>query len=192
MLKKIVLDLETQKEFAEVGGRGKNHLLKVSVCGIYDYSQGKYLIYEESELPRLATLLQGADQVIGFNIKNFDFEVLQPYVNFDLSQLPYYDLLEEIEKTLGHRVSLETVAQATLGIGKSGNGKQAVLYWRNSRLDLLKKYCLDDVKVTKQVYEYALKNQKVLYQDFFTSREIPLACAEPVARVGVQQQSVLF
>ena len=61
MLKKIVLDLETQKEFAEVGGRGKNHLLKVSVCGIYEYATGKYSIYTESELHRLGELLQNSD-----------------------------------------------------------------------------------------------------------------------------------
>lgn len=192
MLKKIVLDLETQKSFDEVGGRGKNHLLKVSVCGIYDYIQNKYLIYEERELPKLAPLLQAADQIIGFNIKDFDFAVLQPYLNFDLSTVPHFDLLSEIEQILGHRISLETVAQGTVGSGKSGSGKEALLYWRNGRLDLLKKYCLDDVKITRQVYEYALKNQKLLYRDFFKIREIPLKCAEPLARQGVLQQTVLF
>jgi DEAD/DEAH box helicase domain-containing protein len=192
MLKKIILDLETQKEFAEVGGRTKHHLLKVSVCGVYDYSQDKYLVYEENELPKLASLLQTADQIIGFNIKDFDFPVLQPYLNFDLSQVPYFDLLEEVEKVLGHRISLETVAQGTVGAGKSGSGKEAVLYWRNGRIDLLKKYCLDDVKITRLVYEYALKNQKLLYRDFFKIREIPLSCGEPQARIGVQHQAVLF
>lgn len=192
MLKKIVLDLETQKEFAEVGGRGKNHLLKVSVCGIYDYSQNQYSIYEEHELPKLGALLQAADQIIGFNIKDFDFEVLQPYLNFDLAAIPYYDLLREIDQILGHRISLETVAQGTIGSGKSGTGKEALLYWRNGRLDLLKKYCLDDVKITRLVYEYGLKNQKLLYRDFFNIREIPLVCKEPQARVNVLQQSVLF
>lgn len=191
-LKKIVLDLETQKEFAEVGGRGKNHLLKISVCGIYDYSQDKYLIYEENELPKMAPLLQAADQIIGFNIKDFDFEVLQPYLNFNIFEIPYYDLLEEISKVLGRRISLETVAQGTLGSGKSGNGKQALLYYKNGRMDLLKKYCLDDVKVTRLVYEYALKNQKVLYRDFFNIREIPLVLNEPQSRVGVLKQEVLF
>ncbi|MCL5667259.1 MAG: ribonuclease H-like domain-containing protein [Patescibacteria group bacterium] len=192
MLKKIVLDLETQKEFAEVGGRGKNHLLKVSVCGIYDYVTDKYSIYEENELPKLAPLLQTADQIIGYNIKDFDFEVLRPYLNFDIYQVPYYDLLEEIEKVLGHRLKLESVAQGTIGSGKSGSGKEAILYFRNGRMDLLKKYCLDDVKITKQVYEYALKNQKVLYRDFFKIKEIPLKVSQPQPRTGVMHQAALF
>lgn len=192
MLKKIVLDLETQKSFDDVGGRGKNHLLKVSVCGIYDYSNDQYSIFEESELPRLAPILQSADQIIGFNIKQFDFEVLQPYLNFNLFDIPYYDILLEIEKVIGHRIKLESVAQGSIGSGKSGNGLEALLYYKNGKMDLLKKYCLDDVKVTKQVYEYALKNQKLLYRDYFAIKEIPVSCLEPVSRIGVTRQEVLF
>lgn len=192
MLKKIVLDLETQKSFDDVGGRGKNHLLKISVCGIYDYTSDQYLIYEEHELPRMAPLLQAADQIIGFNIKQFDFEVLQPYLNFSLADVPYYDILEEIDKVLGHKIKLEAVAQATIGSGKSGNGLEALLYYKNGKMDLLKKYCLDDVRVTKEVYEYALKNQKLLYRDYFAVKEVAITCLEPKSRVGVTRQEVLF
>lgn len=192
MLKKIVLDLETQKSFQEVGGRGKNHLLKVSVCCIYDYSTGKYSSFEEHEIPKLSPILQTADQIIGYNIKDFDFEVIQPYLNFDIFQVPYLDLLEEIEKVLNHRIKLESVAQGTIGSGKSGNGLEAILYYHNGRMDLLKKYCTDDVKITRQVYEYALKNQKLLFKDFFKTKEIPLKIKEAVPRMGVQHQAALF
>ncbi len=192
MLKKIVLDLETQKSFEEVGGRGKNHLLKISVCVIYDYSTGKYISYEEHEIPKLGEVLQTADQIIGYNIKDFDFEVLQPYLNFDIFQVPYYDILEELAKVLGHRIKLESVAQGTLAAGKSGNGLEAILYYKNGRMDLLKKYCTDDVKITKQIYDYALKNQKILYRDFFKMKEIPLKVAEPQPRMGVMHQAALF
>ena len=192
MLKKIVLDLETQKSFEEVGGRGKNHLLKISVCGIYDYSTDKYSIYEEREIGKLASVLETCDQIIGYNIKDFDFEVLQPYLNFDIHTVPYLDILEEIDKVLGHRIKLEDVAKATLGTGKSGSGLEAILYFKNGRFDLLKKYCLDDVKITKQVYDYILKNQKVIYRDFFKTKEIPLKILDANARQGVVHQTALF
>lgn len=192
MLKKIVLDLETQKSFQEVGGRGKNHLLKISVCGVYDYTTDKYYAYEENEIPKLASILQSADQIIGYNIKDFDFEVIQPYLNFNIFEVPYLDLLEEIEKVLHHRIKLEDVAQATLGAGKSGSGLEAILYFKNGRMDLLKKYCLDDVKITKQIYEYCLKNNKLLYKDFFKTKEIPLKISEAVPRAGVLTQAALF
>lgn len=192
MLKKIVLDLETQKSFQDVGGRGKNHLLKVSVAVIYDYSTGKYTSYEEHELAKLSPILQTADQIIGYNITDFDFEVIQPYLNFNISEVPHLDLLTEIEKVLRHRIKLELVAQGTLGVGKSGNGLEAILYYNNGRMDLLKKYCTDDVKITKQLYDYALKNQKLLYKDFFKTKEIPLKIKEPTPRMGVQHQAALF
>lgn len=192
MLKKIVLDLETQKEFAEVGGRGKNHLLKISVCGIYDYSTDKYSIFEENELAKLSPILQTADQIIGYNIKDFDFEVLKPYLNFDIFAVPYLDLLEQIDKILGHRIKLDDVAQATLGSGKSGSGKEAILFYKNGRIDLLKKYCLDDVKITKQIYDYARVNHKLLYKDFFKTKEIPLKIEEAKERQGVRHQAALF
>ncbi len=191
-LKKIVLDLETQNSFQDVGGRGKNHLLKISVCGVYFYETDKYVTYEESEIGKLAPLLQTADQIIGYNIKDFDFEVLQPYLNFNIFEVPYLDLLVDIEKAIGHRVKLESVAQATLGTGKSGTGLQAILYWRNGRLDELKKYCLDDVRVTKQVYEYGLKNGKVLYSDYFKTKECPVTFTEAKARGQVLHQASLF
>src|SRR5258708_39784284 len=103
-LKKVVLDLETQKLFEEVGGRGKNHLLKISVCGIYESATKAFSCFTESELPRLAEILQNADQIIGFNIKEFDFEVLQPYLNFDVHKLPYLDIIQDIQKHLGRRI----------------------------------------------------------------------------------------
>jgi DEAD/DEAH box helicase domain-containing protein len=113
-------------------------------------------------------------------------------MNFSMAEVPYLDILEEIEKVIGHRIKLESVAQATLGEGKSGTGLQAITYWRTGRLEELKKYCLDDVRVTKQIYEYALKNKKLLYTDYFNVKEIPVAFAEATARGEVLHQGALF
>lgn len=191
-LKKIVLDLETQKTFEEVGGRGKNHLLKVSVAGIYDYSSDRFQVFREYEIPQLSSILQTADQIIGYNIKDFDFEVLRPYLNFDIYSVPCLDLLTEIEAVLNHRIKLEDVAQATLGAGKSGSGLEAIRLFKNGQWDDLSKYCLDDVKITKQLYDYASKNHKLLYRDFFKVKEIPLKIINAAERVGVQHQAALF
>jgi DEAD/DEAH box helicase domain-containing protein len=175
-----------------VGGRGKNHLLKVSVCGVYEYDTDKFTVFAENEIHKLAELLQNADQIIGFNIKDFDFEVLQPYLNFDIHTLPYLDIIEDVQRRLGHRVGLNSIAQATLGVSKSGDGKGALTYWKNGRLDLLKKYCLDDVKITRNVYDYGMNNQKILYKDFFDIKEIPVLWKEPAPKKAVQKQVSLF
>jgi DEAD/DEAH box helicase domain-containing protein len=167
-------------------------LLKISVCGIYSYDTDKYQIFREHELSKLSTILQTADQVIGYNIIDFDFQVLQPYLNFDVKTIPALDLLVEIVKVIGHRIKLEDVAQATLGKGKSGSGMDALLYFKQGRWDNLEKYCLDDVKVTKQIYDYALKNGKLLYKDFFKSKEMPIKIEEAKQKVGVLHQAALF
>jgi DEAD/DEAH box helicase domain-containing protein len=192
IINKIVLDLETQKDFAEAGGRNKHHLLRVSVAGIYSYPDDQYLIFEESEVPKLAEYLEAADLIIGFNNLQFDHEVLQPYLNFSLKKVPVLDLLAEIEKVLGHRISLESVAQATLGVGKTGSGLNAIRLWKSGQIDKLKQYCLDDVKLTREVYEYAANNGKLMYQDFFDTREIPLIFPEAFKRTNVVRQSSLF
>ena len=192
MLNKIVLDLETQKEFSEVGGRSKPRLLKVSVVGVYLYLEDKYSIFEERELQKLGELLAAADQIIGFNIRQFDLRVLQPYMDFALEKIPCLDLLEEVEKALGHRVGLDAVASATLGAGKSGTGLNAIRLWKAGQIEELKKYCLKDVELTRNIYEYGRQHGKLLYRDFFETRELPVAFLEPLPRKNVVRQTSLF
>ena len=161
MGEKLVLDLETQREFSEVEGR-KPELLGVSIVGIYSYGTNQYEVYVEADLaPKLAPRLQAAELLIGFNIRRFDLPVLQPYVPFAVDALPLLDILEEIVKSVGHRVSLESVAQATLGRGKSGSGLDALRWFKEGRLDLISTYCLDDVKLTKEVYEYGKQHGRL-------------------------------
>jgi len=192
MLNKIVLDLETQKEFAEVGGRGKPHLLKVSVAGIYSYVNNRYSTFEERELHGLGELLAAADLVIGYNIRQFDYAVLQPYMNFSLQEVPTLDILEIIEKVLGHRIGLDAVASETLGSKKSGTGLNAVRLWRTGQLEDLKKYCLTDVQLTREIYDYGQKYGKLLYRDFFETRELPVSFIEPAPKKIMSRQSSLF
>ncbi|PIR18231.1 MAG: helicase [Deltaproteobacteria bacterium CG11_big_fil_rev_8_21_14_0_20_49_13] len=162
----IILDLETKFTFDEVGGRDKFESLGISVAGVFDYLTGKYEAIEEKDIAKLEERLQSKPLVIGFNSKKFDMPVLKPYLHFDPSALPQLDIMEEIQNVVGHRIGLEAVAQATLGKGKSGSGLDAIRYFRDGAIDKLKKYCLDDVKVTKEVFEYGCKNKEV----FFTSK----------------------
>lgn len=162
----IVLDLETKKTFDEVGGQHNRHLLGVSLVGVYSYNRDSYRGFKEEEFPELLELLKNTELVIGFNSKSFDFPVLQPYYkDFDLNTIPHLDILEEIVYALGHRLKLESVAQSTLGYGKSGSGLDAIMYFKNKDWDNLIKYCLDDVKVTREVYEYGLDHGYIWYSN---------------------------
>ena len=163
MSHQIVLDLETQKIFEEVGGRNPAEL-GVSVVGTYFYENDAYVCFEEARISELEQKLSTAERIIGFNIRRFDFPVLQPYLKrIDLARMEILDILDDLEKTLGHRVSLQSVASATLGVGKSGSGLDAIHYYRSGEIEKLKKYCLDDVRLTKEIYEFGKKNGFVHY-----------------------------
>ena len=160
----IVFDIETQHEFSEVGGRDYPHLLKVSVVCCYSYAQDKFLEFEEKEIPQLEELLKSAGLLIGFNTKHFDYRVLQPYLKeLDLSSIPACDILEDISNVLGHRLSLDSIAEATLGTKKSGHGLDAIRYFREGNMEALKKYCTDDVRITRDIFEYGKTNGKLMY-----------------------------
>ena len=150
----VVFDLETQREFAEVGGVHNRHLLGISVIGAHDSASDAFVSFRESEVFGFAKLLREADLVVGFNIKHFDLPVLQPYIPLDTTKLPILDLMEDLERMLGHRVSLDACAEATLGEKKSGHGLEAIQWYRQGKFDLLTKYCLDDVRLTRDLHEY--------------------------------------
>lgn len=163
----VVFDLETQREFAEVGGVHNRHLLGISVIGAYDSASDAFRSFRESEVFAFAKLLREADLVVGFNIIHFDLPVLQPYIPLDTTKLPTLDLMRDLEHMLGHRVSLDACAEATLGEKKSGHGLEAIQWYRQGKFDLLTKYCLDDVRLTRDLHEYG----KTHGQIFFTGKD---------------------
>lgn len=174
----IVFDIETQKSFKEVGKSRAQGLskLKVSVVGVYDYLTEKYDTYGEKDMIELDKRFQNADLIIGFNIVFFDLPVLQPYLFTPIEKLPVLDLLHVIEKVRGHRASLDSLAVPTLGIRKSGSGLDAITYFRENKIEELKKYCLDDVRITKGIYEYGYKEKKVSFTSSwdYKTYEIPV------------------
>ena len=165
--KRIVLDLETKKTFDDVGGRNNLDKLGISVVGIYQYENDTYSTFVESEFGKLQNLLIDASLIVGFNHISFDMPVLQPYLTIDVKKLPCLDIMVSLQEIIGHRVGLDSVATATLGIGKSGSGLDAIKYYNEGRWDELKAYCLMDVKVTKEVFEFGLKNGKVSFSSKF-------------------------
>ena len=179
MGERLVLDLETQRDFNEVAGR-KPELLGVSVAGVYSYETNQYDAYLEADLAaKLAPRVQGAELLIGFNIRRFDLEVLQPYLPFSIATLPALDIMDEVVKNLGHRVSLEALAQATLGRGKSGHGLDALKWFKEGRFDLITKYCLDDVKLTKELYDYGKQHGRLFATNRFGSEKLQITVFWP-------------
>lgn len=162
--REVVLDIETRNTFQDVGSYNPS-LLQVSLVGVYFYETDTFESFLEEDLPKLWPRLERADRIIGYNLIGFDYPCLQSYYSGELKRLPTVDLLVEIEKRLGFRIKLDDVAHGTLGVGKSGHGLMAVEYWRKGEIEKLREYCLQDVRVTRDVYEHALQNGEVKFQD---------------------------
>lgn len=163
MDKRLVIDIETKKTFDEVGGRDHLDQLGVTIVGVYDYSRNQYQVYEEKDLGQFQNVLIDASLIIGFNLVGFDLPVLQPYLTIDINNLPVFDIMLDFQKKLGHRIGLDSLAKATLGIGKTGHGLDAIRFYREGRMQELKDYCLNDVKVTKDIFDYGIENRKIYY-----------------------------
>lgn len=172
-MRKIVFDIETKNIFQDVGSNDPADL-DLSVICIYDSATDSYSNYLEKDLKNLWPIIESADMLIGFNSDHFDIPLLNKYYHGDLSKIKSLDILKEVHAALGHRVKLDNIAEATLGKNKSGHGLEAITWWKNGEIEKLIKYCTDDVKITKEIYEYALKNGKLKYKDAGAIKEIIL------------------
>lgn len=159
----IVLDIETQNLFADVGGQQNLTKLLLSVAGVYSYATDEFLTFTEPEMPAFQNLLAKTDLIIGFNTNYFDLPILQKYFSLDLSKIPSLDIMDDVVRLVGHRLKLDDLVSSTLGNKKSANGLMAVQYFREGRMDELKKYCLEDVRLTRDLYEHGLKNGEMKF-----------------------------
>ncbi len=167
----VYFDLETQRTANDAGGWDKKREMGLSIAVTYSTGLGEYRIFQEKEVHELVDQLQRADLVVGFNVINFDYEVLGGYTVLDLKETTRtLDLLVDVEKVLGHRLGLDAIASATLGVGKTGDGLDAIRWWREGRLLEIAEYCCFDVKCTKLVHEHGIAHGTLHYVDKFRNR----------------------
>ena len=168
----VYFDLETQRTANDVGGWDKKADMGVSVGVTYSSATETYEFFTEKRIGDLIEQLGRADLVVGYNNRRFDYEVLMGYTILDLPHhLPTLDLLEVVEKAAGHRLSLDSIAQATLGVGKIAEGLDAIRWWREGKMMEIAEYCCFDVKVTKLVHEYAVRHGELHFTDRFSRRQ---------------------
>lgn len=172
---KLVFDLETKQAFDEVGGKEYMDRLGMSLGVVYDYGTGLYTTYFEPDAAALAEKLLSAELVIGFNLLKFDYVVLQPYTPHDLRKINTLDILATTSALLGFRVSLQSFAQATLGVGKTADGLQSVAWYKAGMMNKIEEYCRKDVDLTRQLYEFGTINGRIYFIEKRSGRrrEVP-------------------
>ena len=160
----VYFDLETQKLAQDVGGWSNQHLMRLSVGVVYDSITGEFRHFKEDRAEDLIDTLFNADMVVGFNVKRFDYKVLSAYTTKDLDKIPTFDILDDIHKRLGFRLSLDHLAGHTLDAAKTADGLKAVEWFREGKWEPLIEYCTKDVDITRRLFEFGCENAYLLYQ----------------------------
>ena len=168
MKDELVIDIETKNTFADVGGKANLRNLDASFVGVYSYLEDKMLSFREGHIGELEERLKNASRIIGFSITRFDVPVLEKYFSFNLKAVPCLDLLDEIEMTAGHRISLDLLAKANLGIGKTNHSLEAITFYQKGDWESLEKYCLNDVAITRDLYDLAKRQGYLVMPDRLT------------------------
>lgn len=177
MRNEIVLDLETKSAPRDWAVRDELAALGVSVAGVWSLANDQMRVFREPDLRELGGLLKNADRLVGFAIRKFDLPVLQPYLDFDLGEIPTLDMFEEVSRVLGHRISLASLAKATLHAEKSGHGLDAVEWYRAGDWERLEQYCLQDVRLTGELYRHGKERGHLLFESLVDRKVVSVPVA---------------
>jgi DEAD/DEAH box helicase domain-containing protein len=160
----VYYDVETQLSADEVGGWNNIRLMRVSLAVTWS-EKDLFRLWEEPSVHHLIEYLGRFGSVVSFNGDRFDSQVLSYYGNVDAINSHSFDVLVDLTRRLGHRLSLDSVAQATLGVGKSADGLIALRWWKEKQIELIAEYCRKDVQVLKDVVEFGRAYGNVKYSD---------------------------
>ncbi|MBU1327380.1 ribonuclease H-like domain-containing protein [Patescibacteria group bacterium] len=175
MLQEVIFDVETQKLFNEITTNDPADLgislVSVYVRQINDKQEeigGTMYSFWDHELAGMWPLFEDAKRIIGFNSRKFDVPALSPRAPKNFSRLPHFDIMEFVRSALGFSLSLDSLVQHSLGREKTDVGTNAVKYWKSQNPQLLQKlknYCEADVLLTRDLYDFGVKNKFLKYRD---------------------------
>ncbi len=170
----VVFDIETRRGPEEVGGWANTHLMGLAAAVVWDSLDKTFTTYFEKDVDALIRKLRSADLVVGFNVMKFDYGVLKAYTGFDLKSLPTFDILVDIYRRLGYRLGLGPLAEKTLGEKKTADGPQSLQWVREGRLDMVEEYCRHDVKLTRDLFQFGMDNQYLVFEKKGVDLKLPV------------------
>jgi hypothetical protein len=164
----IVLDLEILRPIEKQSDWDNTHLIDISCCVLYSYLENRYHVYGINDLEYLRMRILSADLVVSYNGNKFDLPVIYKLPNRRSPEgIKSYDILAEIWKSRGldptiftpsHAgYSLDNVSRGTLNRSKSGTGTKAPLLWQEGEYCRVIDYCINDVALTKEVFDYIIQ-----------------------------------
>jgi hypothetical protein len=133
----------------------------ISVIGVYDYLTDQCRVFLKDNFADFVKLVRDREHVISFNSLAFDDKLCAAH---GIKVKTTYDMLCEVRAASGQPreyvygqtrkgYSLEALARANLGTGKSGSGAFAPELWQRGQRGAVIDYCLGDVALTKRLFD---------------------------------------
>jgi DNA polymerase elongation subunit (family B) len=169
---------------------------RCSVCGAYiswlNGGKGQYIAFLEENIKEFLELLKHADLIIGYNHIWFDLPVLQKYADFDLLKLPCYDIMLKVEQKIGTKLRLNDLCKANFdGDIKTDSYSVYKHYYKEGKWLELIDYCMNDVRLTEQLFQQILTIKKLTYYDLHIQKEIIMDEVE-FGKVEIQEGAESF
>ena len=80
-------------------------------------------------------------------------------------------MLMYVHKKLGHRLSLNSIAQATLNAKKSADGLISLQWYKEGKMDKIIEYCIQDVEITRDVFLHGVEKGFLQYDSRSKGRQ---------------------
>lgn len=131
----------------------------------YDTRAGRAQVYTAETVDDLLASLRAADLVIGFNTRDFDYQVLQPYSDASLATLPTLAVLDEVQHALGFRLSLRHLLQATLDIERPDDSLETLRWYQEGDRERIVRQCQRDLELLRHLVAYGAETGALFYRD---------------------------
>jgi DEAD/DEAH box helicase domain-containing protein len=175
--KKIaVFDAEIKNPIESLSNGWKSYdEMGVSCLVAFDYQTMRYRVFDDHNISDCIDILTNHDFVVGFNTVGFDWKLLQ--ATYPMGSAPRksqdFDILREIWISIGvdpdrfqpsshGGYKLDDVAFETIGLRKSGDGAHAPILYQQGKIAELIDYCVQDVRIEKELFEFIVKFGYVL------------------------------
>lgn len=187
-MKTLIYDIEIEKGILNKGeepaagyqycaGWHDHANMGISVIGAYDYAEDRYRVFCKDNMHEFVEALEKAERIAGFNNIAFDNAVIAacwgPLVKLPEGwQAKSYDLLCEIWRSAGlapvfdyrthNGYGLDAVCLTNFGTKKTGHGAKAPIYWQRGAIGNVIDYCLNDVRLTKQLFDHVVASNVLI------------------------------
>ena len=192
----LFLDVQPQRSFHEVGGAKNCRDMGISVCVVYSdlFDECSIFIPDDSRLEQFQNSMPDVyledhfssdmdellnalekDSVVGFDIKSFEYNLLEPYIG-DIAHIhsSTTDMVEYICESLESDISASDVIPYTLGLNKSQKNRHIPYECKDDDLERIIGSCKNNVQLTHGVYTYGVENGFIKYFDERSNKVLDL------------------